>query len=71
MKATIPATEYTLTLSDEERTELLGILERELADLRVECRRTDAPAFHEQLREEEIVLRLLAAKVRRLRQPAA
>jgi hypothetical protein len=67
MTATI--TERTLSLSEEERVELLALLERELADLRVECRRTDTPAFHDQLRDEETVLRLIAAKVRRLQDP--
>lgn len=62
--------EHTLALSEEERVELLELLERELADLRVECRRTETPAFHERLRDEEAVLRLLAAKVRRLQPPA-
>jgi hypothetical protein len=66
----IAATEYTLTLSQEELEELLGILERELSDLHAECRRAEAPAYHERLRAEESVLRSLAAKVRLLRPPA-
>ncbi len=55
--------EYTLTLTEEEHTELLGILEWELADVHSECRRPDAP---QQLRDEETVLRRLTAKVRAL-----
>jgi hypothetical protein len=68
---TAATTEYTLALSEDERVELLGLLDRELADLHVECRRTDTPAFHDQLRDEEMLLRALAAKVRQLRQPGA
>lgn len=63
--------EYNLSLTEEERAELLNLLERELADIRVECRRTNTPSYHDQLRNEEIVLRLLTAKLRQLRQPAA
>jgi hypothetical protein len=65
------ATEDTLSLSEEERVELLALVERELADLRVECRRTDTPSFHDRLRDEETIFRLIAAKLRQLRSPPA
>lgn len=68
---TATACEYNLSLTEDERAELLSILEREIADIRVECRHTDTPGYHDQLRNEEIVLRLLTAKLRQLRQPVA
>lgn len=61
-----PTTEYALFLTQEEHAALLALLEREVADIQVECRLTDTLAYHVQLREEEIVLRLLAAKVKRM-----
>jgi hypothetical protein len=60
------AHEYQLAISEEERAELLRLLEREIGDVRVESRRTDTPTFHDQLRDEEALLRRLAAKLRQL-----
>jgi hypothetical protein len=55
------STEDALVLTVAERAELLDILEREIADLRVV--EPDGTA----LRDEEVLLRFLLAKVRRLR----
>lgn len=71
MTALAPALESALTLTAEERAELLRLLEREIADIRVEIRRTSTPDYHDQLREEETLLRLLAVKLRRLHLPSA
>lgn len=67
----VATTAYTLSLTEEERAELLALLEREIADIRVESRHTDTTAYHDQLRDEEMVLRLLAAKVRQLADKSA
>lgn len=71
MPATLRPTEYTLCITEDERAELLRLLEQEVADIHVECRRTEAPDYHDRLREEETLLRLLTAKVRRLTFQAA
>jgi hypothetical protein len=62
----MPATEYTLVLTDEEREELLQLLEQALQDVRVERRRTEAPEYHDLMRHEESVLTALTQKVRHL-----
>lgn len=69
MTATVA--EYALALTEGERNELMNLLERELSDIHVERRRTDAAGYRECLREEEATLRMLAAKVRQLHAPVA
>jgi hypothetical protein len=64
--AMAPTTECTLFLTVQERDELLKILEVALADTHAERRRTEAPAYHEQVAREESVLRDLVNKVRQL-----
>jgi hypothetical protein len=58
---------YTLTINDEERQELLRILEQNLVDTHVERRRTEEPAYQQQVTHEENVLKGLTEKVRKLR----
>jgi hypothetical protein len=58
--------EYHLTLTDEERAQLVGLLEAALAESRVEARRTHTPAFREQVIDEEEVIRGLLDKLRKL-----
>lgn len=58
------STVYQITFTAEERDELLAILEQSLSDLRVECRRTEAPQYHEQVRHEKCVVQALADKLR-------
>jgi hypothetical protein len=64
--ATNRAAEYTLTLTEEEREELLRLLEQADEDVRGEQRRTESPKYHEEVRQEEHLLARLVEKVRRL-----
>jgi hypothetical protein len=64
--ATPPTTEYTLQLTEEERNELLFLVDQALRDVHAERRRTEAPAYQERVRREESVIRSLAEKVHRL-----
>ena len=57
---------YTLALTDEERQELLKVLEGVLVETHTEKRRTDNLDYREELRHEEGVLRALVEKVRKL-----
>jgi hypothetical protein len=64
--ANAQSTEYTLVLNDEERKELLRLLESSLTETHSEARRTEAPGYREQIHQEEALLRTLTEKVRRL-----
>jgi hypothetical protein len=57
---------YTLAINDEERQELLRILEQYLIDTHAERRRTEGPAYHEQIVHEENLVKALTEKVRLL-----
>ncbi len=57
---------YTLVLNDEERKELLHVLEDFLIETHMENRRTDNLEFRAGLRQEESVLKSLLQKVRQL-----
>ena len=57
---------HSLALTDEERVELLQLLETALKDARVEHRRTKVLEYRERVREEESVLERLLEKVRGL-----
>ena len=59
--------EFTLALTDEERAELLSLLEESLVDTHAEKRRTEAPAYRERIQRQEAVIRSMTEKVRRLR----
>lgn len=61
-----PKNEHALSLTNEEREELLQLLEQALVDVRVEQRRTEAPEYHERVRHEERLIAALTEKVRRL-----
>jgi hypothetical protein len=54
-----------LSMDREEWTLLRQILEEALSDLHAERRRTEAPAYHEQIVHREDVLRALVDRVRR------
>ena len=56
--------EFTLTLNDRERTELLRLLEASLKETRVEVHRTHTPGFRENVQLEEQVIRGLLDKIR-------
>jgi hypothetical protein len=57
--------DFTLTLTEEERTLLLDLLEQTFRDTHVEARRTEAPQFQQQIHHQEAVLRGLIDKLRR------
>ncbi len=59
--------EDQLTIDDEERAELMTLLERALAETRVEAHRTHTPGFRDQVLHQEAVVRRLLDKLRRLR----
>jgi hypothetical protein len=59
---------FTLSLTDEECTELLDVLEKVLIETHAERRRTESPTYRDQVTNEESVLRGLVEKVRRFRE---
>ncbi len=58
--------EFTLLLTEEERAELLQLLEQSLVETHAEKRRTEAPGYREQVSHKEVVIRTLLDKVRQL-----
>jgi hypothetical protein len=63
---TATSAQCTVTFTEEEQKELLRLLENSLTETHVEARRTEAPAFQQQLHRQEAVLRALIDKVRGL-----
>jgi hypothetical protein len=63
--ASTSSAEFTLTLSGEERRQLLTFLEQALRDKEVEEHRTEAFKFRELVRREGLILRTLIAKLNR------
>jgi hypothetical protein len=62
---TAPArTGHTLTLTDEERAELMHLVVRSLGEVRIERRHTDVLSYQDEVRREESVLRTLLEKLR-------
>jgi hypothetical protein len=59
-----PSTEFTLNLTEEERTELLNWLEQNLRNKRVEEHRTEAAGFRQHVLHEEKILEQLIHKLR-------
>ncbi len=59
--------EFTLALNEEERAELLRLLEESLVETHAEKRRTEAPGYQERLERQEAIIRSMTEKVRRLR----
>ena len=59
--------EYHLTMNDEERTELLRLLDDSVVEIHAEIRRTDAQEYHDELKRKETMIRALTAKVRSLK----
>jgi hypothetical protein len=57
--------ELTLTLTQEEREQLLRILEQALRDKHVEVHRTEAPNYREYVQREEALLERLVDQLRR------
>jgi hypothetical protein len=58
-------TTYTLTLSDQERDDLLALLRRAFAESRVEVHRTHTPDFRDLVVGQAAVLRGLVEKLER------
>jgi hypothetical protein len=56
---------FALTLTAEERSQLLSFLEQEFRDTHAEARRTEAPRYQEQVHHQEDILRGLIEKLRR------
>jgi hypothetical protein len=56
----------TLSLSEQERTLLLSVLDQALREKRIEVHRTDALEYREHLEQQEALLNRF---VERLRQP--
>jgi len=61
----VKAPEFTLTLSEQERVDLLNYLEQGLRDVLVEVHRTEAPEYREYVQRKEAVLRSVIDKLRR------
>ena len=59
-----PAATMTVTLDEEERAELLHLIEQALIDTRVEVHRTHTPDYRGQVIHREEVLRRLIQKLR-------
>ena len=66
MAAGIKSSEFTLTLSEEERSHLLNFLEQALRAKGIEVHRTDALSAKEIFQHQEDLLRSLIAKLRRV-----
>ena len=61
-----PISKYTLGITEEERAELLRLLEGSLVETHAEKRRTESPSYQDQVGREESLLRTLTEKVRKL-----
>lgn len=64
--ATTPVT-HTITISEEERMELVRILEANLKESRVEAHRTHTPDYRERVLDEQALLRGLLDRFSHLR----
>ncbi|HLW68115.1 MAG TPA: hypothetical protein VKS79_22550 [Gemmataceae bacterium] len=58
--------QYQLTLNDQERDELLRLLDDSVVEIHAEIRRTEAQEYHDQLRAKEKMIRALTERVRGL-----
>lgn len=61
------ATEHNFTISEEERTELIRLLEQVLGESRVEIHRTHTPEYRERVIGEQVLLRGLLNKFQHMR----
>jgi len=62
--AGISALAFTLTLNDEERAQLVNVLEQALHDKEIENHRTDSITYRQHVQHEEALLRGLLDKLR-------
>ena len=58
--------QFNLSLTADERTELLAFLEQALPGVLVEVHRTESPDFRELVQHKETALRNVIDKLRRL-----
>jgi hypothetical protein len=58
---------YTVTLSDQERDGLLALLRQAFAEARVEAHRTHTPDFRDQVLGQQALIRALIEKLERVR----
>jgi len=65
MAATTQSTNFTLTLNEAERANLLILLEREVRETHAEARRTESPDYQDEVHHQEAVLQGLIEKLRR------
>lgn len=61
-----PNARYSLSLTEEERAELVRVLVQVVGETHMESRRTDNPTFRSELHQEKNVLKSLLAKVQGL-----
>jgi len=54
---------FSLSLTEEERTQLLNYLEQGLRDVQIEVHRTEAPDFREFVERKEAALRSIIDKL--------
>jgi hypothetical protein len=54
----------TLSLTEQERTFLLGVLDQALREKRIEVHRTDALEYREHLEQQEVLLNQLVERLR-------
>jgi hypothetical protein len=57
-----PTVPHTFILSEEERTEIVRLLEQSLSETRVEMHRTHTPEFRQRVMGEQSLLRGLLDK---------
>lgn len=62
--------DFTLTLTEAERAEILHLLEQSFKETRVEVHRTHTPGYREDVQRQEATLRGLLDKVRGPGRPA-
>jgi hypothetical protein len=63
--AAVNSSAFTLTLSEDERVQLLSLLEQAIRDKHVEVHRTEAPDYRQHVLREEAVLQSVIDKLRR------
>jgi hypothetical protein len=62
---TTTSAEFTLTLTEDERAQLLGFLEQALRAKEIEVHRTESPDYREYIQHEAAVMESLIGKLRR------
>jgi hypothetical protein len=63
--ASTTASSFTLTLTDDERAQLLSFLEQAIRDKHVEAHRTEASDFRKHVEHQEAIMQGLIDRLRR------